>query len=176
MNSTTIQKNRKMIRTQSWKPFLKRTWKLDFSIWRNKKSIETRPRGNLLIIRPRKWPSCKRKIHKIQLKNKIRKLHHSRIKTDVSRSFNRKACDIEVTLDAPRQLPPRRKASQLIPERTFKRVKVRTVDPAKAQGELSATLLKEHATTNSPTYTSIFSTILLSHIIKIPPEAPREAK
>jgi len=132
MNSTTIKKNRKIIRTQSWKPFLKRTWKLDFPIWRNKKSIETRPRGNLLIIRPRKWPSCKRKIHKILLKNKIRKLHHSRIKTNVSRSFSRKACDIEVTPDAPRQLPSRRKASQLIPERNFKRVKVRTVDPSKS--------------------------------------------
>jgi hypothetical protein len=48
--------------------------------------------------------------------------------------------------------------------------------PAKAQVKSSATLLKEQATTNSPTYTSNFSTTLLSHMIRIPPEAPHEGK
>jgi hypothetical protein len=34
------------------KPVLENTWKLDFPIWRNNKSIKARPREILLIIRP----------------------------------------------------------------------------------------------------------------------------
>jgi hypothetical protein len=73
-----------------------------------------------------------------------------------------KASDIEVAPNTPRQLPPKRKSSQLIPKRTFEGVDVRTVDPGKGPRKVI---------NNTSKGTSIFSTILLSHMINIPPEA-----
>jgi hypothetical protein len=45
--------------------------------------------------------------------------------------------------------------------------------PPNAHIKLSSVLRKEQAIVYLPTHSSIFSTTLLSHIIKIPPEAPR---
>jgi len=81
---------------------------------KEKRNKLVRPRGVLLIIRPRKRPFCKGDIHKTLLKNKIRKLQHGGVQANISQSFGKKACDIEVIPNTPRQLP-RRKASQLIP-------------------------------------------------------------
>lgn len=105
VNASAIKKNRKVIRTLSRKPFLQSTWKLDFPLRRNKKSIKARPRGILLIIGPHRRPSCKWKIHKTLLKNKVRKLNHDGIQANISRLFSRKASDIEVAPNTPRQLP-----------------------------------------------------------------------
>jgi hypothetical protein len=54
--ASAIKKNRKMIRTQSRQPFLGQIKELGFPIRRNKKCINSRPRGRVLVGRPHKEP------------------------------------------------------------------------------------------------------------------------
>jgi hypothetical protein len=114
------------------KPYLEKARKLDFPIWRNKKPINTRPIGDILIIGPRKQPFCRGKIHKTLLINKARKLHHSDAKANISRSFNKKTSDIEITPNTIGHLPPRNKASQLILEIPSNNVIIKTIDPCES--------------------------------------------
>jgi hypothetical protein len=66
-----IEKNRKIIRAQSRKPFTGQMRELGFPIRGNKKSINSRPQGRVPVARPHKRVPHKNNVHKPQLKNEI---------------------------------------------------------------------------------------------------------
>lgn len=58
MKVSTIKKTREMILAKTWKTALGHFMKLGFLIRRDEKSVNSKPRGRISDVGPRKYSSC----------------------------------------------------------------------------------------------------------------------
>jgi hypothetical protein len=138
-----------------------------FPLRRKQKPINFRPYP---VIGPSKLPSMKMNIYQTLPMNELRKVFYSRRKTTCSRPLTGN----RTTLKSP--LKHHGLSHQLInPTISFHNTlllpsSLGPYTPPNAYKKLSSALRNETTKVYRPTYSSTFSTALLSHIIRIPPD------